>query len=252
MVRSLLRRPAVLMAAYVAVFAYAGPYIHIPAVRMAHRSVSELVAAVVLAILAARGSRAARVLMIVYSAFGCFVMLFGSSQVWAPILPRLSNMVCYVFQIALLISTPMYLQSRPDPVPGRWRAPWLPVPRVWALLGSTGGGLGITLLHLGNLRPIPCPAHVTVLAHTPCLAGGFGEPFAWSWFGGYTQNTADGMTRWLHVATPSGVQVAPFAADWAMWGLAILLVFYLIGLNQSRGYPRPRQRDDAGPAPAGP
>ena len=219
---------------------------------MAHRSIGELVVAVVLAILAARGSRAARVLMIAYSAFGCLLMLFGGSQVWVPILARLSGMVCYVFQIALLVSTPMYLRSRPDPVPGRSRAPWLPVPRVWALLVSAGGGLGITLLHLGNLRPIPCPAHVTVVAHTPCLAGGYGEPFAWTWFGGYTQNTAYDMTRWLHVATPSGVQVAPFAADWAMWCLAILLVFYLIGLNQSREYSGPPQRYAAGPAPAGP
>lgn len=141
MVRSLFRRPDVLMAAYLAVFAYAGPYIHIPAVRMAHRSIAELVVAVVLAIFAARGSRAARVLMIAYSAFGCFVMLFGRSQVWVPVIPRLSNMVCYVFQIALLISTPMYLQSRPEPVPGRSRPPWLPVPRVWVWLASAGAAV---------------------------------------------------------------------------------------------------------------
>lgn len=158
-------------------------------------------------------------------------------------------MICYVFQIALLVSTPMYLRTRPDPVPGRSRDPWLPVPRVWALLVSAAGGLGITLLHLGNQRPIPCPAHVTLLVHTPCLAAGFGEPFAWTWFGGYTQNTADGMTRWLFVATPNGVQAAPFAADWAMWCLAILLVFYLIGLNHSREYSGPPQRYAAGPAP---
>lgn len=252
MVRSLLRRPAVLMAAYLAVFAFAGPYLHVPAARMAHRSVAELVVAVVLAVFAARGSRAVRVMMIAYSAFGCWVMLFGSSPVWTPILPRLLYMICYVFQIALLVSTPMYLRTRPDPVPLRSRDPWLPVPRVWALLVSAAGGLGITLLHLGNQRPIPCPAHVTLLAHTPCLAAGFGEPFAWTWFGGYTQDTADGMTRWLFVATPSGVQVAPFAADWAMWCLAILLVFYLIGLNHSREYSGPSQRYAAGPAPAGP
>lgn len=248
--RSLPRRPAVLMLAYVAVFAYAGPWLAVDST--SRRNIAEVVVAAALAILAARGSRAARLLMIAYTATGCFVMLFGSSQGWVPIFPRVLYMACYVFQIALLISTPMYERSRPGPVVRRSPAPWLPVPRVWALLASAGGGLAVTLLHLGNLRPIPCPAHVTVLAHTPCLAAGTGEPFAYSWFGGYTQNTADGMTRWLHIATPSGLQVTPFAADWAMWGFAILLVFYLIGLNQTHEFSDPLQRSVGGPTPAGP
>jgi hypothetical protein len=234
MARSLLRHPAVLMTTYVAVFAYAGPWLTTGPT--SHRNIAELAVAVVLAILAARGSRLARFLMITYSAVGCFLMLFGSTHWWSPPLPRLLYMTCYTLQVALLISTPMYQRTRPGWTPGRSSGPWLPVPRVWALLASAGVGLGITLLHLGNLRPIPCPAHIKALAHMPCLAAGTGEPFAYSWFGGYVQIPADGITRWLNVATPSGLQVTAFATDWAMWSVGVLLVFYLIGLNYSREY----------------
>jgi hypothetical protein len=237
MARKLLRSPAVLMAAYVAIFAYAGPYQYLSADSAGHRSFDQLAIAVVLAILAARGSRVARMLMIIYSAFGCFLMLFGSTRGWSPPLPRLADMLCYTLQIVLLISTPMYERTRPGWMPGRSSGPWLPVPRVWALLVSASAGLGITLLHLGNIRSIPCPAHVSVLPHVGCLATGTGEPFAYNWFGGYFQMPANGNTHWLFVPTPSGVQVMAFAADWAMWTVGGLLVFYLLWLVRDHAWP---------------
>jgi hypothetical protein len=91
---------------------------------------SELVLAIVLATFAAHRSRAARVLMIAYSAVGAFLMLFGTPHWWSPPLLGLSYMVCYVVQLALLVSTPMYQRSRPGWAPGQSPAPWLPVPRV--------------------------------------------------------------------------------------------------------------------------
>jgi hypothetical protein len=234
MVWTLLRRPETAMVAYLATFACAGPWLRTGSA--VGRLPIELVVAVVLAGLVLSGSRAARVAMIAYSLAGCFLMLFGSTRGWSPPWPRLENMACYVLQLALLLSTPIYDRTRPDRPTGQSTDPWLPVPRAWALILSAAGGLGITLLHLGNLRPAPCPAHAALLPHTGCLAAGTGMPFAYNWFGGYVQIPSDDLTHFLNVATPTGIEVPEFAADWAMWAVALLLALYLIGLSGSREY----------------
>jgi hypothetical protein len=251
MARSL-RSPAVLMMVYVSVFVFAGPWLTTgPG---AHRNLPELLIAVVLAMLAAHGSRAARVLMITYSCVGVFIVIFGSAYGSLATSSRLAYMAGCMLEIALLASGPMYQRTRPEWAPGQSQlTPWLPAPRIWALLVSVGAGLGITLLHIGNLRPIPCPAHVKVLAHTPCLAAGTGWPVAYHWFSGYSQLYDNGNdVRWLNVAAPSGLQVAAFATDWALWSLGILLVLYLTWLNFSRAYSDLPRQYGAEPSPAGP
>jgi hypothetical protein len=111
-----LRSSAVLMTVYVAVFAFAGPWLATGTT--ARRNLAELVIAAALAMCAAHGSRPARALMITYSALGVLATTFGSTHWWSPPLPRLLNMVCYMLQIALLVSTPMYQRTRPGWAPG--------------------------------------------------------------------------------------------------------------------------------------
>jgi len=246
-----LRSSVVLMTVYVAVFAFAGPWLATGTT--SHRNLAELVIAAALAMCAAHGSRAARALMITYGALGILATIFGSTHWWSPPLPRLLNMAYYMLQIALLVSTPMYQRTRPGWAPGGSRpTALLPSPPIWTLLVSASAGLVITLLQIGNLRAIPCPAHVKVLAHTPCLAGGTGYPIAYRWFSGYIQLYGDNdKVRWLNVAAPRGLQVAAFATDWALWSLGIVLALYLIWLNHSREYANPPQQYGE-PSPARP
>ena len=248
------RSPAVLMIVYVGIFFLAGPWLATGTA--AHRNLTQLAIAVVLAVAAARGSRAARVLMITYSALGVLINLFGSTHWWSPPVPRLLCMVCFMLEIALLASTPMYDRTRPGraPPPGQFRgSPWLPRPPVWTLLLSASVGLGITLLQIDNLRAIPCPAHANVLAHTPCLADGTGYPIAYRWVSGYVQiYGGNDNLRWLNIAAPHGLQVAAFATDWALWSLGILLVLYLIWLGHKRERTTEARQYGTEPSPVGP
>jgi len=237
-----LRTPAVLMTAYVGLFLYAGP-----SVGTGSGSHRDVIVAILLAVFASRGSRVARVLMITYSVIGVLVMLIGSTSWWSTQAPalRFEYFVCYLIQICLLVSTPMYERTRPGWSPHRFPpTQFLPAPRIWMVLASTTIGLIITLLPLAGLRPVACPDSQLAAHALPCLAQGTGYPIAYRFDGGILRLRA-GSVQWLNVPAPRGTQALALAADWAMWSLGILLVFYLAWLTMDRGYAAAERRSVA-------
>jgi hypothetical protein len=233
-----LRSPAVLMAVYLGLFVYMGPWLALGS-GPAHRNVVQVMVAVVLADLAMRGSRAARVVMITYSVLGLAAILVVSPASWSmgASALRFDALACYLAQICVLVSTPMYLRTRPrgssDPLkPGQF----LLAPPVWMVLASAAAGVIATLLpfDLGGQRTVACrPGHPA--AHFgPCLAQGTGYPFTYSYSGGITQISRAGDVRWLNLAAPHGIQAAAFTADWGMWSVCVLLVLYLMWLDRRR------------------
>jgi hypothetical protein len=232
------------MTAYVGLFLYAGPWVG--PVGSAHRNWVQALGAVCLAYLACQGRRAARVLMIAYSMVGVIVMLIGSTSSWQPDAAtiRLGAFACYLAQICLLVSAPMYQRTRPSWSPGRLPSRrFLPAPRVWTVAASVAAGLVITLLPIYNLRALACPAGRSAAQAGPCLAQGSGYPIGYRFDGGIVRLPA-GNVQWLDVLAPRGLQVVAFAADWAMWSLSVALVLYLLSLQVRR------ERGPSGPGPA--
>jgi len=140
------------MTAYVGLFLYAGPWAGTGG--GSHRNV---IVAILLAVFASRGSRVARALMITYSVIGVLAMLIGSTSWWSTQAPalRFEYFVCYLLQICLLVSTPMYERTRPGWSPHRFPpTQFLPAPRIWMVLASTTIGLIITLLPLAGLQSV--------------------------------------------------------------------------------------------------
>ena len=231
-----LRSPAVLMTAYVGLYVYAGPFVTIGSAH-GHRSAFQIIIAVVLAVLAVRGSRVARALMITYSFIVVLAMLSTSTLSSAgAVALRLEFFLCYLVQVLLLVSTPMYQRTRPGSSPDQRPAtPFLPAPRMWMVLASLAAGLTITLLPFAAVRDLPCsPGHPA--AHWgPCVAQGTGYPFAYRFSGGIMQFRGD-STHWLFVAAPQGMHVVAFAADWAMWSMSVLLALYLAWLSWRRAF----------------
>jgi hypothetical protein len=226
------------MTVYVALFSYGGPWL--TAGSADHRSAGQIVIAIVLAVLAARGSRTARVLMITYSVMTA-VALFSSTARWGPSRPFAASflgLACAMLEIGLLVSTPMYQRTRPGWSPGQLQSdPFLPWPRWRALLAGAGGGVALALVPFSDgLRETLCPAGA-VRAAQSCEAAGFGYPIAYRF--GYDD------------LAPRGLDGAAFAADWALWGLSIVLVLYLLQLSRNRGEAGPDERPIMGPVPAG-
>ena len=235
-----LRSPAVLMTVYVGLFLYAGPWLGTGS--PPHRNVPQALVAVLLMVLACRGSRAARALMIIYSARGVLVELFGGTHWWSAQVPgRIWYLACYMLQIGLLVSTPMHQRTRPGWWPGRIPpARFLPAPRLWAVMTGVAAGLVVTLLPLRRFAVVACPPGRGLAAPPArCLADGTGYPIAYRFDGGILTMHANRF-HWLYVIAPRGIRAAALASDWAMWSLSILLALYLALLSM--------RRDDAGPA----
>lgn len=221
------------MSAYVGLFLYAGPWVGPGGV--AHRNWVEVLVAMCLAWLACRGSRAARVLLIAYSIFGVFIVLFGSTSSWSPdaAAVRLGLFACCLAQVCLLVSAPMYERTSPARSPDRLPpTQFLPAPRVWTVATSVVAGLIITLLPFANPRAVACPPGHSA-ADGQCLAQGTGYPIAYRFDGGIITMHA-GNVQWLNVAAPGGLQVIAFVTDWAMWSLSVALILYLVWLDIRR------------------
>jgi hypothetical protein len=235
----ILRSPAVLMAAYVALFSWNGPWLgsEIPA----HRNGFQILVAILLAIFAAKGSRAARVVMITYSIAAALGVFFGGAQVEPPkaLGAVLLTLTCILAQIGLLVSSPMYHRTRPGASSDEAQdLPFLPWPKLWSLLAGVGGGLAMALVPFSDgPRDTLCSAGSGHPA-APCQPAGFGYPIAYRF-------------SWDDLA-PRGINLAAFTTDWALWGLIILLVIYLVQLNRSREYSEPAMPPAAEPLPGHP
>jgi hypothetical protein len=234
-----LRSPAVLMTVYAGVFIYAGPWFSIGGAP--ERNVPQVVIVVLLAVLAAFGSRVARAIMIVFGVFGILAVLFGSAYRWsAAPSDRLWQLLCYLVQVGLLVSAPMYERTRPGLGSARFgQGRFLPLPPLWTVLASGGAGLLITLLPVWHFQVLACPAgHGRAAPQAGCLADGAGYPIAYRFHSGIFTMRADNI-QWLNIAAPRGIQVSVFAADWAMWTAGVFVVLYLAWLSTSRGYSGP-------------
>jgi hypothetical protein len=245
-------RSPVLMAVYLGIFLLAGPWFSIGG--PPHRNFPQAALGIVLAVLVARGNRAARVMLILCSAAGVCAVLFGShgSPAGAQ-LARLWYMACYLLQIGILVSTPVFQRTRtgwPSTRSARSSPAFLPAPTPWSIAASAAGGLLITIatLPVRHFTTVACPAGREVMSRMPCQAVGSGYPVAYRFDSGiFTLHAAS--FHWLDVLAPQGIQLAAFAADLVLWSLALLLVLYLAWLAPARERPPPRWRV-AGPGPA--
>jgi hypothetical protein len=236
MARSL-RSPGVLMTLYVAVYIVGGPWLGSGST--GHRNIPQIVLAVLLAVLAARGRRSARVLMITYSLLGAVAVVFGSTHwgVSEPFAATFLALASVFVQICLLVSTPMYQRTRPGWSPGQAQAdPFLPWPKLWVVLVSAAGGLVMTLVPFSDgLRQTVCSAG-GVTSLQPCQAAASGYPIAYR----FAYNNL----------APRGIDAAAFGADWALWAVSILLVFYLFQLSRGRENSDPGRRSSVETIPA--
>jgi hypothetical protein len=228
----LLWSPALLMGVYLALFFVSvSPWLTLGN-GTARVSVVQIIAAPVLAVLALRGSRVARVLMITYSLVGVWAALSANPSMWSAgaAALRFGLLACCLTQVCLLVSTPVYQRTRSGrSAEHRRLAGFLFAPPIWMVLVSVAAGIAVTLLPVAGLRTVSCGSGHPAAGWGACLAQGTGTPFAYSYDSGILQMSHD-KVHWLFVAAPHAIQAAAFTTDCALWSVGIFLALYLLWL----------------------
>jgi hypothetical protein len=236
------------MAAYVILFLLIGPWLALSG--PARRNVPQIVIGVFLAWRVTRGEqfgRIAWVLLIVYSIFGGFIAITGTGRSGGN-LGALGLLTGSVFQLALLVSAPVYERTHlehPALAPGAAPAPavqipapaspW-PAPRLRTVMASVGAGLVITLIPVSGMKLLPdCPpANHGVPAPASCVAQGVGYPGPYRFSGPVY---AAGDLRPLSLVVRQHFSAEALAVDWAEWSLATFALLYLVWLSARRDDP---------------
>jgi hypothetical protein len=221
-----LHKPGVLMAAYLALFVIAEAWATSRSAASASlqevAGMGSLPVAAFLAWRVTRGGRISRVLIIVFT-IGMIQKLLWGDDLKSGGLVSLGVLAVCLVQIALVVSTPIYVRTRADPaerVPSTSRL-W-PTPPWWISAIALAGGLLITLLFLGSedFRSVPCAPPPASPARCVTLVQGFPVHFLG--------------------AIPSGGVAAPViykgaaAEDLAIWTVLSFAACYLIWLSSRR------------------
>jgi hypothetical protein len=227
------------MGGYAVLFICVGPWFTLGS-GTPHRGLLEVLVGLVLALLAASGSRFARMVLIVAALAALLAALLEQQPLSASPGWWLVGCACYLTELCLLVSTPMYLRTRPAGSPRVYPLDrFLPRASLWLLPVGLVAGAVATVVPVDNFRlvPFPCPAGQGA-AGVPCLANGAGYPSAYRFDFSVLQMPA-GNVHWLSVLAPHGIQLAALASDWARWSLAFLIILYLGSLALRREIPPP-------------
>jgi hypothetical protein len=132
---------------------------------------------------------------------------FGSANLGPskPLGGILLGLACFLAEIGLLASSPMYQRTRPGGSPSQVQDdPFLPWPKVWSVLAGAVSGLVMALVPFSDgERETYCSAG-RVQPAQPCWTSGFGYPIAYRF-------------PWDNLA-PRGFSWGAFATDWALLG----------------------------------
>lgn len=154
------RKPGVLMTAYMVLYAVASVWAatRVPAIESQPPDLGGALIGVFFAWRVTRGSAFSRGLIVVFTAV-LLVDLLNSRDLKSGGLVSLGLLAICLAQIALLVSTPVYVRTRRDwaeRTPSTARM-W-PTPRWWIAAVALAAGLLITLAFLGSedFRTVPC------------------------------------------------------------------------------------------------